>query len=360
MLKKHFTVSLMLVLALGFGMSLNAADQPAAQTAVAWENNQGDIIELEVISQRVEQGKKFNIGDQTGYYLNVMQDCWTTDIEELEIDIEMENYILTPNDVVFVWKHKIFQPCESYVATVVGLACEPGKPPVIGRVRWVVPNVQFGFIEPGFEYLFSLTVTGMPVGTWDWFVVTECNDTNGVITPPLKDGDIDDHIGANLGLVTFPPVVYGPEPIELLDPDPGGFPPGRMAGEEGATRCWCFTVEDIPECPPLTGDWIIYYDWNCDGSFNSHNMTFYADGTWSSSEGYTGTWAQDGCNIDWWYTSGTHYWGVMTLDGLYMDGDMLSSGGLSGCWWADRTGSNAPRAGGDESFTSSGEEGQFK
>jgi hypothetical protein len=110
----------------------------------------------------------------------------------------------------------------------------------MGRVDWVVPNISFGDLEPG-EWMFTVHVRGIPEGTWDWFVVTECNDTNGTI-PPTKDGNIDDVIGANLGTMTYPPLVYGPEPVGVLDPDLGGYPPGRLPGEGGNCRCWCFTV----------------------------------------------------------------------------------------------------------------------
>jgi hypothetical protein len=357
MSRRLMAFGLVFMLSLGVSMSLKAADKPDTQTAASWLEGQEDVYQPTVLKQEVKLVRKFEVGDQNGFYLNVMQDCWPTDIEEWYTDPEMENYILSPDNVVLVWKHKIFEGCSNYMATLVGLPCEDGKPRIIGRLAWMVTNLQYGYVEPGGEYKFMVWLSGMPEGHWDWFVVTECNDTNGMITPPLKDGDIDDVIGANLGTVTYMPLVYGPEPVELLDPDPGGFPPGRLPGEEGATRCWCFMVEAAPECPSLVGDWIVNYDWNCDGSYNSHDMFFYNDGTWYSSEGYTGTWAQDGCNIDWWYTSGTHYWGVMTLDGMYMDGEMETSGGsMWGCWWADRVGSNAPSAGGNESFTSSGEE----
>lgn len=349
--------TLVVALAFGVGIALKAADQQApVKTATSWLDNLQDAENLTVVDKQIVLSKKFDIGgDQRGFYVNVMQDCWTTDIEEVDIDPELENYILNPDNIVFVWKHKIFEGCENYIATIVGLPCEDGKPPIIGRIAWIVPNIEFGYIQPGAEYLIWVSVTGMPEGTWDWFVVSECNDTNGAITPPLKDGDIDDVIGANLGLVTYMPLVYGPEPIEVLDPDPGGFPPGRLPGEEGSCRCWCFTVEAVPECPSVVGTWDLYYDWDCDGTYGTTWMEFFSDGTWENGEGYVGTWLQDGCNIDWWFESGTHYWGVMELDGMYMEGDMLSYGGLEGCWWADRTAGRTSNPRGDDSFRSSGD-----
>jgi hypothetical protein len=318
-------------------MSLKAADKPDTQAAASWLEGQEDVYQPTVLKMEVKKVREFEVGDQNGFYLNVMQDCWPTDIEEWYTDPEMENYTLSPDNVVLVWKHKIFEGCSNYIATVVGLPCEDGKPRIIGRLAWMVTNLEYGYVEPGGEYKFMVWLSGMPVGHWDWFVVTECNDTNGMITPPLKDGDIDDVIGANLGTVTYMPLVYGPEPVELLDPDPGGFPP---------------VTELI--CPPVDGIWQLYYDWFCDGiDVGDTSQEFYGDGTWYMPEwGYYGTWIQDGCNIDFWFNDfDTHYWGVMTLDGMYMDGEMLDYEGNTGCWWADRTARKGSE--GSENATSS-------
>jgi hypothetical protein len=356
MSKRLTAVSLVFLLVFGPGTSLKAAEQAGSQSSLpSWEDQPG-VVQPTTVTKEVTRGKQFVYeGSQRGFYLNVMQDCWPTDIEEWGIDHELENYVLTPDNVVLIWKHKIFESCENYMATVVGLPCADGKPPIIHRIAWVIPNIQFGYIQPGYEYLFSVVTTGMPVGDWDWFVVTECNDTNGKIAPPLKDGDIDDCIGANLGTVTYPLLVYGPEPAEVLDPDPGGFPPGRHPGEEGACRCWCFTVAEIPQCPSMEGIWDISYDWLCD-SIDIANTTvqFNTDGTFVDSEGRGGTWSQDNCNVDWVYDNGTHYWGTMTTDGTSMEGEMLNSGGLDGCWWANRAKNMSREPHGNRAISASG------
>jgi hypothetical protein len=41
---------------------------------------------------------------------------------------------------------------------------------------------------------------------------------------------------------------------------------------------------------PVPGNWTLYYDWGCGGSYGSTPMTINADGTWSNGEGYTGQW----------------------------------------------------------------------
>jgi len=357
MRKRCVLIGLALVLFSVSGTVVNAADQPAATFTGSWTEDLAGVYQPVVIKQEVVKLREFGAGGaQAGFYLNVMQDCWTTDEEEVYLDPEMENYLLFPDNVVFVWKHKIFEGCSNYIASIVGLPCENGKPPVIGRVAWIIQNIPFGDIQPGAEYLFWVQAGGLPEGTWDWFVVTECHDTNGSITPPLKDGDIDDVIGANLGKMTYPPLVYGPEPVEVLDPHPGGLPPGRLPGEEGSCRCWCFTVEAEPQCPSIVGTWDLTFDWWCDSlEIRTIWIQFNSDGTFDDEEYNSGTWTQNGCDVDWYYDNQTHYWGVETYDGMYMEGDMLTTSGMDGCWWADRTSRKAPSKLNRKGITAAGE-----
>ncbi len=86
-------------------------------------------------------------------------------------------------------------------------------------------------------------------------------------------------------------------------------------------------VSEPGSCPDLTGTWDVTYIWS-----GVVTKWFYADGTWDDSEGYDGTWIQDRCEVDWWYTSGTHYWGTMEEDGQTMAGEMLSYLGRPGTW----------------------------
>jgi hypothetical protein len=105
------------------------------------------------------------------------------------------------------------------------------------------------------------------------------------------------------------------------------------------TRRNAFRLSDFGQadgCPSMVGEWINYYDWDCNGSAGSVYKTFYADGTWNDTEGYTGEWAQNGCTVDWTYDSGTYYWGEMEQMGMEMAGEMTSHTGLPGCWDADR------------------------
>ena len=178
--------------------------------------------------------------------VNVLQDCWTH--KAGVPNVETENYCYTLQDPVqFIWKHKILQKCSKYRAEVYIQNCVTGKPPLLNPL--LVCKVATGPINPNPnvpERLVKCTAPpgSIPPGTWDWFVMTECDDTNGVIGLG-PDHDVDDECGLNAGLVLGGPLVFGPEPVELWDPDPGGVPACRLTGEEGTTRPWCFQVTQV-------------------------------------------------------------------------------------------------------------------
>ena len=186
--------------------------------------------------------------------VNVLQDCWTTDLT-VNPDPELELYTFTTDDSIdFIWKQKLLLPCSDYLASIWVFDCLDGKP-LPGPIVQVFHDIPFGTINPlpGIPeplLTFSAMAGSIPPGRYDWALITECDDTNGRIAgSPVKDGDIDDSCGVNVGIglpLIGGPVILGPEPIELLDPDPGGSPPGRVPGEEGTTRPWCFTVNAVP------------------------------------------------------------------------------------------------------------------
>lgn len=200
------------------------------------------LLQAEEIQVPDGQGQKTG----RGYEINVLQDCWTTNRLDWGQNPELESYLIHPDSVVFVWKHKLIRACDNYVATIVLLPCEDGKPRIGGRIVHTEADLVYGPRNPEAEIImFHIPSDSIPVGTYDWFIVTECNDTNNRIGV-RPDGDVDDVIGANLGLPPvnpYGPLVYGPEPNEVLDPNLGAAIPGRRPGEEGSSRCWCFTVE---------------------------------------------------------------------------------------------------------------------
>ncbi|HYK45794.1 MAG TPA: hypothetical protein VEV83_11530 [Parafilimonas sp.] len=43
---------------------------------------------------------------------------------------------------------------------------------------------------------------------------------------------------------------------------------------------------------PVTGNWILYYDWLCSGLYSAVALDVYANGTWHTGSGYTGEWVE--------------------------------------------------------------------
>lgn len=185
--------------------------------------------------------------------VNAVQDCWTNDINAFPNNVRAEAYSFpggTIGTIDFTWQHKILNPCTAYLAQVFAFECVDGNPPLEMVPLFTSAVTSFGAVNPtpgAIEQLFALTVpaSSFPTGTYDWTVVVECNDTNGQLVMP--DGDVDDLCGVNMGVAPIidGPVIFGPEPITFLDPNPGGSPIGRVPGEDGTTRPWCFEVTPV-------------------------------------------------------------------------------------------------------------------
>jgi len=92
---------------------------------------------------------------------------------------------------------------------------------------------------------------------------------------------------------------------------------------------------NIAPVASIVGLWNILYDWSCDGLPGSTWIEFFNGGTFNNGEGYSGTWTQNGNQVEFVYTNGTTYTG--TFSGDTMTGTMDSLSGFTGCWDATRT-----------------------
>jgi hypothetical protein len=82
----------------------------------------------------------------------------------------------------------------------------------------------------------------------------------------------------------------------------------------------------------ITGNWTLFYDWNCDGTYGSTTMTINSDGTWSNGEGYKGPWVQvAGMFMFTFNNSDTTYAGNLASKSI--TGISTSFGGLNGCFY---------------------------
>ena len=82
----------------------------------------------------------------------------------------------------------------------------------------------------------------------------------------------------------------------------------------------------------VEGNWTLFYDWNCDGSYSSTSMTVNANGTWTLGEGYDGQWVQvAGMFMFTFNNSETTYAGVVASKSI--TGIMATFSGLYGCFY---------------------------
>lgn len=82
----------------------------------------------------------------------------------------------------------------------------------------------------------------------------------------------------------------------------------------------------------VTGNWTLFYDWGCDGSYGKTTMTVNSGGTWSNGEGYNGTWIQvAGMFMFTFNNSDTTYAGNLASKSI--TGISTTFSGLNGCFY---------------------------
>lgn len=89
----------------------------------------------------------------------------------------------------------------------------------------------------------------------------------------------------------------------------------------------------------VTGKWTLFYDWNCDGSYNSTSMEVKAGGTWTNGEGAKGLWVQiAGMFMFTFDGSETTYAGNLASKSI--TGISTTFTGLNGCFYMLQSGVN--------------------
>lgn len=88
----------------------------------------------------------------------------------------------------------------------------------------------------------------------------------------------------------------------------------------------------------VTGNWTLFYDWACDGTYSKTTMTINAGGTWTSGEGYNGLWVQvAGMFLFTFNNSETTYAGNLaskSITGI----STTFAGGVTGCFYMLQSG----------------------
>jgi hypothetical protein len=82
----------------------------------------------------------------------------------------------------------------------------------------------------------------------------------------------------------------------------------------------------------IPGNWSLFYDWGCGGSYGSTPMTIDGNGTWTNGEGYNGAWAESaGMLLFQFANSQTTYGGNVASGSI--TGIQSTFAGLSGCFY---------------------------
>jgi hypothetical protein len=82
----------------------------------------------------------------------------------------------------------------------------------------------------------------------------------------------------------------------------------------------------------VPGDWTLFYDWDCDGSYSSTTMKVKPDGTWTSGGGHSGLWVQiAGMFMFTFNNSETTYAGNLASKSI--TGISTTFSGLKGCFY---------------------------
>jgi hypothetical protein len=199
-------------------------------------------------------------------------------------------------------------------------------------------------------------VPGME-GNWDIYYSWECSNYSGPVTVTFyPDGTyyaVEDTsggygtwtlIGNALDYIydEYPYAHYIGTVNSTLD-----YAEGTMSTSDGSSGCWYgypstqgSIAPSVPGVENTYGDWDLYYDWDCTGTFNGPGLlTFYSDQTYSLTEdgdtGY-GTWFLTGDYMDFIYDTSpyAHYIGTLDSSFTFMEGTMSTNDGSNGCWYA--------------------------
>lgn len=82
----------------------------------------------------------------------------------------------------------------------------------------------------------------------------------------------------------------------------------------------------------VPGNWTLFYDWGCDGSYGQTTMSVETNGSWTNGEGYSGLWVEvAGMFVFTFNNSETTYAG--NLASKSVTGVSTTFSGLQGCFY---------------------------
>jgi hypothetical protein len=82
----------------------------------------------------------------------------------------------------------------------------------------------------------------------------------------------------------------------------------------------------------VPGNWTLFYDWGCDGSYSKTTMSITGDGKWTNGEGASGLWVQSAGMLTFTFNnSETTYAGNVASKSI--TGISTTFTGLNGCFY---------------------------
>jgi hypothetical protein len=162
-------------------------------------------------------------------------------------------------------------------------------------------------------------------------------------TPPGEYGLLTIHTNDPDEALVAVPVSVAPQPAPDLVAIPSHFDFSLSDGETDqdtwmtynlGSQALDWRLSTATGGTEVVGDWMVYFDWACDGSSGSARYTFNPDATFVEDYGGSGTWLQADNRLAWTYGSGTQYTGFVAGD--VMAGAMHDYLGYRGCWEAER------------------------
>ena len=87
----------------------------------------------------------------------------------------------------------------------------------------------------------------------------------------------------------------------------------------------------------VTGNWTLFYDWGCDGSYSTTTMDVNNDGTFTNGESYSGRWVQEAGMFSFQFNGlDVTYSGNLASESI--TGISTTFGGLNGCFYMLQSG----------------------
>ena len=98
-------------------------------------------------------------------------------------------------------------------------------------------------------------------------------------------------------------------------------------------------LQGLSGASDITGDWTIFWSWDCTGDYASGSISYFEDKTFNvdGDSSLWGTWSTSGKSVDFTFDEwpSTHYTGNVE-SATRMEGTMDNLDAMTGCWYAQK------------------------